>query len=86
MIQDSRNHFLELGYGDSKYPIHFIELIYGKGVVQEKKNSSFKTTLETLERTVFAPVNHFETPSVHKNLKLNDLVLVDGNAKLKLLC
>ncbi|GFU29127.1 integrase catalytic domain-containing protein [Trichonephila clavipes] len=57
-------HFLELGYGDSKYPIHFIELIdatTAKESYKKKKdlpNSSFKTTLETLERTVFAPVKN----------------------------
>ncbi|GFU02373.1 integrase catalytic domain-containing protein [Trichonephila clavipes] len=43
-------HFLVLGYGDSKYPIHFIELIdatTAKESYKEKKdlpNSSFKTT------------------------------------------
>ncbi|GFT40853.1 integrase catalytic domain-containing protein [Trichonephila clavipes] len=41
-------HFLELGYGDSKYPIHFIELIdatTAKESYKKKKNlpnSSFK--------------------------------------------
>ncbi|GFT38440.1 integrase catalytic domain-containing protein [Trichonephila clavipes] len=56
-------HFLELGYGDSKYPIHFIELIDATTAKESYKkrktpNSSFKTTLETLERTVFAPVKN----------------------------
>ncbi|GFY34967.1 integrase catalytic domain-containing protein [Trichonephila clavipes] len=56
-------HFLELGYGDSKYPIHFIERIDATTAKESYKkrdlpNSSFKTTLETLERTVFAPVKN----------------------------
>ncbi|GFX45738.1 uncharacterized protein TNCV_1328271 [Trichonephila clavipes] len=57
-------HFLELGYGDSKYPIHFIELIDATTTKESYKKRKtyrtllFKTTLETLERTVFAPVKN----------------------------
>ncbi|GFV00195.1 integrase catalytic domain-containing protein [Trichonephila clavipes] len=85
---------LELGYGDSKYPIHFIELIDAttvKGVVQEKKdlpNSSLKQLWRRWKEQYLLQLktaNHFKTPSVHKNLKLNDVVLVEGNVKSKLL-
>ncbi|GFS95503.1 integrase catalytic domain-containing protein [Trichonephila clavipes] len=87
-------HFLELGYGDSKYPIHFIELIDATMVKESyKKRKTYRTLLlKQLWRRwkeqyllQLKPANHFKTPSVHKNLKLNDVVLVEGNVKSKLL-
>ncbi|GBN92138.1 hypothetical protein AVEN_181934-1 [Araneus ventricosus] len=57
-------HFLELGYGDSKIPCTFYrtDCLYDRQrVVQKKKdfrNSSFETTLETLEGTLFTPVKN----------------------------
>ncbi|GBL73990.1 hypothetical protein AVEN_230913-1 [Araneus ventricosus] len=57
-------HFLELGYGDSKYPVHFIELIdstTAKESYKKKKDlpdSSFETTLETLKGTIFTPIKN----------------------------
>ncbi|GFV14352.1 integrase catalytic domain-containing protein [Trichonephila clavipes] len=87
-------HFLELGYGDSKCPIHFIELIdatTAKG--SYKKRKTYRTLLlKQLWRRwkeqyllQLKTANHFKTSSVHKNLKLNDVVLVEGNVKSKLL-
>ncbi|GFV13376.1 uncharacterized protein TNCV_2295691 [Trichonephila clavipes] len=39
-------HFLELGYGDSKYPIHFIELIDATTVKESyKKRKTYRTLL-----------------------------------------
>ncbi|GFY05451.1 integrase catalytic domain-containing protein [Trichonephila clavipes] len=87
-------HFLELGYGDSKYPIHFIELIDATTAKESyKKRKTYRTLLlkqlwrrwkeQYLLRLKTA--NHFKTPSVHKNLKLNDVVLVEGNVTSKLL-
>ncbi|GFV87227.1 integrase catalytic domain-containing protein [Trichonephila clavipes] len=87
-------HFLELGYGDSKYPIHFIELIDATTAKESyKKRKTYRTLLlKQLWRRwkeqyllQLKTANHFKTPSVHKNLKLNDLVLVEGNVKSKLL-
>ncbi|GFX30670.1 integrase catalytic domain-containing protein [Trichonephila clavipes] len=87
-------HFLELGYGDSKYPIHFIELIDTTTAKESyKKTKTYRTLLlKQLWRRwkeqyllQLETVNNFKTPSVHKNLKLNDVVLVEGNAKSKLL-
>ncbi|GFT96957.1 integrase catalytic domain-containing protein [Trichonephila clavipes] len=87
-------HFLELGYGDSKYPIHFIELIDATTAKESyKKRKTYRTLLlKQLWRRwkeqyllQLKPANHFKTPSVHKNLKLNDVVLVEGNVKSKLL-
>ncbi|GBL90649.1 hypothetical protein AVEN_219317-1 [Araneus ventricosus] len=57
-------HFLEFGYDDSKYPVHFIELIdstTAKESYKKKKDlpdSSFETTLETLEGTIFTRVKN----------------------------
>ncbi|GFW62281.1 integrase catalytic domain-containing protein [Trichonephila clavipes] len=87
-------HFLELGYGDSKYPIHFIELIDATTAKESyKKRKTYRTLLlKQLWRRwkeqyllQLKTANHFKTPSVHKNLKLNDVVLVEGNVKSKLL-
>ncbi|GFV52897.1 integrase catalytic domain-containing protein [Trichonephila clavipes] len=87
-------HFLELGYGDSKYPIHFIELINATTTKESyKKRKTYRTLLlKQLWRRwkeqyllQLKTANHFKTPSVHKNLKLNDVVLVEGNVKSKLL-
>ncbi|GFS81490.1 integrase catalytic domain-containing protein [Trichonephila clavipes] len=87
-------HFLELGYGDSKYPIHFIELIDATTAKESyKKRKTYRTLLlKQLWRRwkeqyllQLKTANHFKTLSVHKNLKLNDVVLVDGNVKSKLL-
>ncbi|GFS76172.1 integrase catalytic domain-containing protein [Trichonephila clavipes] len=87
-------HFLELGYGDSKYPIHFIELIDATTAKESyKKRKTYRTLLlKQLWRRwkeqyllQLKPANHFKTPSVHKNLKLSDVVLVEGNVKSKLL-
>ncbi|GFX10592.1 uncharacterized protein TNCV_2584131 [Trichonephila clavipes] len=87
-------HFLELGYGDSKYPIHFIELIDATTAKESyKKRNIYRTLLlKQLWRhrkeqylLQLKTVNHFKTPSVQKNFKLNDVVLVEGNAKPKLL-
>ncbi|GFY26306.1 integrase catalytic domain-containing protein [Trichonephila clavipes] len=87
-------HFLELGYGDSKYPIHFIELIDATTAKESyKKRKTYRTLLlKQLWRRwkeqyllQLNTANHFKTPSVHKNLKLNDVVLVEGNVKSKLL-
>ncbi|GFT64624.1 integrase catalytic domain-containing protein [Trichonephila clavipes] len=87
-------HFLELGYGDSKYPIHFIELIDATTAKESyKKRKTCRTLLlKQLWRRwkeqyllQLKTANHFKTPSVHKNLKLNVVVLVEGNVKSKLL-
>ncbi|GFY33214.1 integrase catalytic domain-containing protein [Trichonephila clavipes] len=87
-------HFLELGYGDSKYPIHFIELIDATTAKESyKKRKTYRTLLlkqlwrRWKEQYLFQlkTANHFKTPSVHKNLKLNDVALVEGNVKSKLL-
>ncbi|GFW58897.1 integrase catalytic domain-containing protein [Trichonephila clavipes] len=87
-------HFLELGYGDSKYPIHFIELIDATTAKESyKKRKTYRTLLlKQLWRRwkeqyllQLKTANHFKTPSVHKSLKLNDVVLVEGNVKSKLL-
>ncbi|GFX35987.1 integrase catalytic domain-containing protein [Trichonephila clavipes] len=87
-------HFLELGYGDSKYPIHFIELIDATTAKESyKKRKTYRILLlKQLWRRwkeqyflQLKPANHFKAPSVHKNLKLNDVVLVEGNVKSKLL-
>ncbi|GFS77674.1 integrase catalytic domain-containing protein [Trichonephila clavipes] len=87
-------HYLELGYGDSKYPIHFIELINATTAKESyKKRKTYRTLLlKQLWRSwkeqyllQLKTANHFKTPSVHKNLKLNDVVLVEGNVKSKLL-
>ncbi|GFV92390.1 integrase catalytic domain-containing protein [Trichonephila clavipes] len=86
-------HFLKLGYGDSKYPIHFIELIDATTAKETyKKRKTYRTLLKQLWRRwkeqyllQLKTANHFKTPSVHKNLKLNDVVLVEGNVKSKLL-
>ncbi|GFX13456.1 integrase catalytic domain-containing protein [Trichonephila clavipes] len=87
-------HFLELGYGDSKYPIHFIELIDATTAKESyKKRKTYRTLLlKQLWRRwkeqyllQLKTANHLKTPSVHKNLKLNDVVLVEGNVKSKLL-
>ncbi|GFX71530.1 integrase catalytic domain-containing protein [Trichonephila clavipes] len=87
-------HFLELGYGDSKYPIHFIELIDATTAKESyKKRKTYRTLhLKQLWRRwkeqyllQLKTANHFKTPSVHKNLKLTDVVLVEGNVKSKLL-
>ncbi|GFX06642.1 integrase catalytic domain-containing protein [Trichonephila clavipes] len=87
-------HFLELGYGDSKYPIHFIELIDATTAKESyKKRKTYRTLLlkqlwrRWKEQYLFQlkTANYFKTPSVHKNLKLNDVVLVEGNVKSKLL-
>ncbi|GFW24068.1 integrase catalytic domain-containing protein [Trichonephila clavipes] len=87
-------HFLELGYRDSKYPIHFIELIDATTAKESyKKRKTYRTLLlKQLWRRwkeqyllQLKTANHFKTPSVHKNLKLNDVVLVEGNVKSKLL-
>ncbi|GFY06936.1 integrase catalytic domain-containing protein [Trichonephila clavipes] len=87
-------HFLELGYGESKYPIHFIELIDATTAKESyKKRKTCRTLLlKQLWRRwkeqyllQLKTANHFKTPSVHKNLKLNDVVLVEGNVKSKLL-
>ncbi|GFV96162.1 uncharacterized protein TNCV_1871221 [Trichonephila clavipes] len=87
-------HFLELGYGDSKYPIHFIELIDATTAKESyKKRKTYRTLLlKQLWRRwkeqyllQLKTANHFKIPSVHKNLKLNDVVLVEGNVKSKLL-
>ncbi|GBN00606.1 hypothetical protein AVEN_167529-1 [Araneus ventricosus] len=87
-------HFLELGYGDSKYPVHFIELIDSTTARESyKKRKTYQTVLlKQLWRRwkeqyllQLKTVNHFKTPSLHKNLKLNDVVLVEGNVKSKLL-
>ncbi|GFS81739.1 integrase catalytic domain-containing protein [Trichonephila clavipes] len=87
-------HFLELGYGDSKYPIHFIKLIDATTAKESyKKRKTYRTLLlKQLWRRwkkqyllQLKTANHFKTPSVHKNLKLNDVVLVEGNVKSKLL-
>ncbi|GBM58831.1 hypothetical protein AVEN_179368-1 [Araneus ventricosus] len=87
-------HFLELGYGDSKYPVHFIELIDSTTTRESyKKRKTYQTLLlKQLWRRwneqyllQLKTVNHFKTPSLHTNLKLNDVVLVEGNAKSKLL-
>ncbi|GFV59973.1 integrase catalytic domain-containing protein [Trichonephila clavipes] len=87
-------HFLELGYGDSKYPIHFIELIDATTAKESyKKRKAYRTLLlKQLWRRwkeqyllQLKTANHFKTPSVHKNLKLNDVVLVEKNVKSKLL-
>ncbi|GFU33236.1 integrase catalytic domain-containing protein [Trichonephila clavipes] len=87
-------HFLKLGYGDSKYPIHFIELIDATTAKESyKKRKTYRTLLlKQLWRRwkeqyllQLKTANHFKTPSVHKNLKLNDVVLVEGNVKSKLL-
>ncbi|GFW65083.1 integrase catalytic domain-containing protein [Trichonephila clavipes] len=87
-------HFLELGYGDSKYPIHFIEMIDATTAKESyKKRKTYQTLLlKQLWRRwkeqyllQLKTANHFKTPSVHKNLKLNDVVLVEGNVKSKLL-
>ncbi|GFW90490.1 integrase catalytic domain-containing protein [Trichonephila clavipes] len=87
-------HFLELGYGDSKYPIHFIELIDATTAKESyKKRKTYRTLLlKQLWRRwkeqyllQLKTANHFKTPSVHRNLKLNDVVLVEGNVKSKLL-
>ncbi|GFY13555.1 integrase catalytic domain-containing protein [Trichonephila clavipes] len=87
-------HFLELGYGDSKYPIHFIELIDTTTAKESyKKRKTYRTLLlKQLWRRwkeqyllQLKTANHFKTPSVHKSLKLNDVVLVEGNVKSKLL-
>ncbi|GFX91576.1 uncharacterized protein TNCV_3681621 [Trichonephila clavipes] len=86
-------HFLELGYGDSKYPIHFIELIDATTAKESyKKRKTYRTLLlKQLWRRwkeqyllQLKTANHFKTPSVH-NIKLNDVVLVEGNVKSKLL-
>ncbi|GFW60030.1 integrase catalytic domain-containing protein [Trichonephila clavipes] len=86
--------FLELGYGDSKYPIHFIELIDATTAKESyKKRKTYRTLLlKQLWRRwkeqyllQLKTANHFKTPSVQKNLKLNDVVLVEGNLKSKLL-
>ncbi|GBL94040.1 hypothetical protein AVEN_185016-1 [Araneus ventricosus] len=87
-------HFLELGYGDFKYPVHFIELIDSTTARKSyKKRKTYQTLLlKQLWRRwkeqyllQLKTVNHFKTPSLHKNLKLNDVVLVEGNVKSKLL-
>ncbi|GFW31060.1 integrase catalytic domain-containing protein [Trichonephila clavipes] len=87
-------HFLELSYGDSKYPIHFIELIDATTAKESyKKRKTYRTLLlKQLWRRwkeqyllQLKTANHFNTPSVHKSLKLNDVVLVEGNVKSKLL-
>ncbi|GFX27926.1 integrase catalytic domain-containing protein [Trichonephila clavipes] len=87
-------HFLDLGYGDSKYPIHFIELIDATTAKESyKKRKIYRTLLlKQLWRRwkeqyllQLKTANHFKTPPVHKNLKLNDVVLVEGNVKPKLL-
>ncbi|GFW43001.1 integrase catalytic domain-containing protein [Trichonephila clavipes] len=87
-------HFLKLGYGDSKYPIHFIELIDATTAKESyKKRETYRTLLlKQLWRRwkeqyllQLKTANHFKTPSVHKNFKLNDVVLVEGNVKSKLL-
>ncbi|GFX47797.1 integrase catalytic domain-containing protein [Trichonephila clavipes] len=79
-------HFLELGYGDSKYPIHFIELIDATTAKESyKKRKTYRTLLlKQLWRRwkeqyllQLKTANHFKTPSVQKNLKLNDVVLVE---------
>ncbi|GBN86723.1 hypothetical protein AVEN_94604-1 [Araneus ventricosus] len=81
-------HFLELGYGDSKYPVHFIELIDSTTASESyKKRKTYQTLLlKQLWRRwkeqyllQLKTVNHFKTPSLHKNLKLNYVVLVEGN-------
>ncbi|GFX10498.1 integrase catalytic domain-containing protein [Trichonephila clavipes] len=86
-------HFLELGYGDSKYPIHFIELIDATTAKESyKKRKTYRTLLlKQLWRRwkeqyllQLKPANHFKTPTVRKNLKLNDVVLVEENVKSKL--
>ncbi|GBO43913.1 hypothetical protein AVEN_70494-1 [Araneus ventricosus] len=86
-------HFLELGYGDSKYPVHFIELIDSMSARElYKKRKTYQTLLlKQLWRhwkeqylLQLKKVNHFKTPYLHKNLKLNDVVLVEGNVKSKL--
>ncbi|GFX76349.1 integrase catalytic domain-containing protein [Trichonephila clavipes] len=88
-------HFLELDYGDYKDAIHFIELIDAVTAKESyKKRKTYQTLLlKQLWRRCkeqyllqLKTVNHFKTPSVHKNLKLNDVVLVEGNTKSKLLC
>ncbi|GFV65777.1 integrase catalytic domain-containing protein [Trichonephila clavipes] len=85
-------HFLELGYGDSKYPIHFIELINATTAKESYKKRKRTLFLKQLWRRwkeqyllQLKTANHFKTPSVHKNLKLNDVVLVEENVKSKLL-
>ncbi|GFX82772.1 integrase catalytic domain-containing protein [Trichonephila clavipes] len=88
-------HFLKLGYGDSKYPIHFIELIDATTAKESYKKKERLTELFFLKQLwrrwkeqyllQLKTANHFKTPSVHKNLKLNDVVLVEGNVKSKLL-
>ncbi|GBL82134.1 hypothetical protein AVEN_252335-1 [Araneus ventricosus] len=87
-------HFLELGYGDSKYPVHFIELIDSTTARESyKKRKTYQTLLlKQLWRRwkeqyllQLKTINHFKTPNLHKNLKLNYVVLVEGNVKSKLL-
>ncbi|GFX47420.1 integrase catalytic domain-containing protein [Trichonephila clavipes] len=87
-------HFLELSYGDSKYLIHFIELIDATTAKESyKKRKTYRTLLlKQLWRRwkeqyllQLKTANNFKTPSVHKNLKLNDVVLVEGNVNSKLL-
>ncbi|GFY59366.1 integrase catalytic domain-containing protein [Trichonephila inaurata madagascariensis] len=98
MIRDSQpltpTHFLELGYCDSKCPIHLIELIDATTAKESyKKRKTYRILLlKQLWRRwkkqyllQLKTVNNFKTPSVNKNLKLNGVVLVDGNAKSKLL-
>ncbi|XP_071042603.1 uncharacterized protein [Parasteatoda tepidariorum] len=87
-------HFLELGYGQSKYPLHFIELL--DSTTARDSYSKRKTYQSLLVKQLWKrwkeqyllqlkTNNQFKTSSIHKNLNVHDIVLIEENVKSKLL-
>ncbi|GBM11933.1 hypothetical protein AVEN_209630-1 [Araneus ventricosus] len=86
--------FLQYGRKDHDFPLHFAELV-NKASSRESliKRKKYKTTLlkhfwiKWKEQYLLdlKTVHHFKSPNAHKEVKIDDVVLVEGSSKSKLL-
>ncbi|GBL72522.1 hypothetical protein AVEN_100588-1 [Araneus ventricosus] len=86
--------FLQYGRKDHDYPLHFADIV-NKASSRESliKRKKYQTTLlkhfwiKWKEQYLLdlKTVHRFKSPNVHKEVKIDDVVLVEGSSKSKLL-
>ncbi|GBO28929.1 hypothetical protein AVEN_93216-1, partial [Araneus ventricosus] len=86
--------FLQYGRKDHDYPLHFAEIV-NKASSRESliKRKKYQTTLlkhfwiKWKEQYLLdlKTVHHFKSPNAHKEVKTDDVVLIEGSSKSKLL-
>ncbi|XP_054717257.1 uncharacterized protein LOC129226651 [Uloborus diversus] len=86
--------FLQYGRKNHDYPFNFAELVNRVSTRESLlKRKQYQTTLlkhfwvkwKELYLLNLKTVHHFKSPNIHKEVKMNDVVLVEGTSKSKLL-